>query len=149
VEQIQAYTLVSYCSIIIGSPLQMQYWLLQARTFVSHNSNTLKAIPVWAFSTGMPSDKIDSNREENIEKWLRRDLPNLRGHKLFLGLCQKEGLRWFICPEFTFSLHKKKAKFGDKRNWKQVNAWADEVEKEIRASRNRCLIYRSEAQCIH
>jgi menaquinone-dependent protoporphyrinogen oxidase len=133
--KVDAATLPSYSAIVVGSALHMASWLGPARSFIHSNAVTLKTKPVWAFSVGMPPTESDRAREEKMmDEKIRKDLPELRGHRLFQGRFYKKDLGWFLGAIWTCCVPKDKSKFGDERNWEVIEAWTDSIGKELRSA---------------
>jgi len=134
VSDIDAASLPSYSAIIIGSAIHMAGWLSPARHFIDSNAAALKLKPTWAFSVGMPPQEEERRKEEQmVEAKLRKIMPEIRGHKLFQGRFNKQDLPWIGRIIFTYCVPKEKTRWGDGRDWDEINAWADDVGKEIEA----------------
>jgi menaquinone-dependent protoporphyrinogen oxidase len=132
IKEVQAKSLAKYSTVIIGSAIHMASWLSPARRFIHTNAATLKSKPVWAFSIGMPPQEADRVEEElMMERKVRKELPELRGHRLFLGRFYKQDLGWLLGWIFTCCVPESKTKWGDERNWEAIDAWADMVGKEM------------------
>lgn len=134
IQDVKPASLPNYSTIIIGSAIHMLSWLTPARNFIHTNKETLKTKAVWAFSVGFPEKEEERVNEENmVGKKLAGDLPNMKGHKLFQGKFEKKDLGWFMGMIFTCCVPKKKTHWGDNRHWEDIEAWADEIGKQIRA----------------
>ncbi len=132
VKEVEASALSNYSAVIVGSAIHMGSWLSPASRFIRNNGQALKAKPVWAFSVGMPPQESDLvNEERMMDKKIRKQLPDLRGHKLFQGRFYKQDLGWFLGMIFTCCVPRNKTKFGDERKWDVIDAWADTIGKEI------------------
>ena len=133
VKEVRTASLPNYSAIIVGSAIHVGSWLGPARRFIHSNAAGLKAKPVWAFRVGMPAQEADRvNEELMMDGKIRKVVPDLRGHKLFQGRFYQQDLGWFLGMIFTCCVPRKKAKWGDARNWEDIEAWADNVGKEIR-----------------
>lgn len=62
-----------------------------------------------------------------MEKWLKKYVA-LRGHKLFQGDYKETDFNG--C--FGFLLRCFGGKFEDRRNWNQIDEWADSIVRELR-----------------
>lgn len=134
IKEVEASALPSYSAVIVGSAIHMGSWLSPATRFIRDNGQALKTEQVWAFSVGMPPQESDRVSEERmIEEKIRKHVPDLRGHKLFQGRFYKQDLGWFLGMIFTCCVPRSKTKWGDERNWENIEAWADSVGKEIRS----------------
>ncbi|KAK3342199.1 flavodoxin-like protein [Lasiosphaeria hispida] len=115
-----------YTIVIVGSAVHMQSWLSPARKFLHSERAALATRPVWAFSVGMPDTEVHAVKEEEmIEKNVRKEVPELRGHVLFKGRIEREHLPW--PGRLIFKWFPNIWKFGDFVEWDKVDAWADEV----------------------
>jgi hypothetical protein len=86
---------------------------------------------VWAFSVGM-MEGADKDREEAaVEKQVRAVLPELRCHKQFRGRFLDTDLNW-IMRMLLLCVSDDKSGRGDKRDWGEIEGWADDVAKEIK-----------------
>jgi menaquinone-dependent protoporphyrinogen oxidase len=136
VKEVQAASLPNYSAVIVGSAIHVGSWLGPARRFIHSNAAALKAKPVWAFSVGMPPQEVDrANEEIMMDTKIRKVVPDLCGHRLFQGRFYKQDLGWFLGMIFMCCVPKEKTKWGDARNWEDIEAWADNVGKEIRDRR--------------
>jgi len=117
-------------ALVIGSCIHTQSWINSASSFVKRNTTYLhdNPKPTWAFSVGMPpNDKGLKLEEQAMEKWLKKSLV-LRGHKLFRGAWDTKQMGGFF--RFFFSCFGGKTE--DKRDWGQIEGWADEIVQELR-----------------
>jgi menaquinone-dependent protoporphyrinogen oxidase len=118
--------------IIIGSSIHNRSWLTTASRYVKINALFLKEQPrpTWAFSVGMPKTGAAGLEEERIDKWLK-GLIEIKGHKLFEGQWQKGDIPWgFGWMFWLFG-----AKIEDRRDWDEIDKWADEIVAELRSSK--------------
>jgi menaquinone-dependent protoporphyrinogen oxidase len=133
IKEVPAASLPNYSGVVVGSAIHMGSWLSPARRFIRRNAAALKAKPVWAFSVGFPPEEADrANEELMMEKKIRKVVPDLRGHKLFNGRFYRQDLGCFLGMIFTCCAPREKTKWGDERNWEDIEAWADSVGKEIK-----------------
>lgn len=133
IQEVEATALPNYSAVIVGSAIHMGSWLSPASRFIRNNGQALKTKPVWAFSVGMPPQESDRvNEERMMDEKIRKHLPDLKGHKLFQGRFYKQDLGWFLGMIFTCCVPRSKAKWGDERNWQDIEAWADSVGNDIK-----------------
>lgn len=133
--RVEASALSNYSTIIVGSALHMGSWLDPAHSFIHSNAATLKTKPVWAFSVGMPAtESARVDEERMMDREVRTDMPELRGHRLFQGRLYKKDLGWFLGAIWTCCVPKEMSKWGDERNWDDIEAWADSIGKEARSA---------------
>jgi len=71
------------------------------------------------------------NEELLMDGKIRKVVPDLRGHKLFQGRFYKQDLGWFLGMIFTCCVPKEKTRWSDARDWDDIEAWADDLGKEI------------------
>ncbi|KEF53974.1 uncharacterized protein A1O9_09769 [Exophiala aquamarina CBS 119918] len=131
-KEVSATSLHTYSAIIVGSAIHAGLWLTPARHFIRDNSTTLSSQQVWAFSVGMPPNEEERmNEERMMDGKIRKVLPALRGHKLFQGRFKKQDLPWIIRIIFACCVPKNKTKWGDARNWEEIEVWSENVGREI------------------
>jgi menaquinone-dependent protoporphyrinogen oxidase len=132
IKDVSTASLSKYSAIIVGSAIHVGSWLGPAKHFIQNNSTALNSKQVWAFSVGMPP-REDARKEEEstMDKKIRKELPSLRGHKLFQGRFEKTDLPWVARIFFMCCIPKNKQKWGDLRNWEEIHAWADSVGREV------------------
>ncbi|EXJ53309.1 uncharacterized protein A1O5_13456 [Cladophialophora psammophila CBS 110553] len=134
INAVDVTSLPSYSAVVVGSAIHMGSWLSPARHFIHNNATVLKEKPVWAFSVGMPPKEEDRRKEEQMmEEKIRKTLPNLRRHELFEGRFNEKDLPWFGRVIISCCIPKEKTKFGDSRDWVEINAWAEGIGKDISA----------------
>jgi menaquinone-dependent protoporphyrinogen oxidase len=135
-KEVSAASLPTYSAIIVGSAIHVGSWLAPARHFIYDNSAALISQQVWAFSIGMPPNEEDrTNEERTMDGKIRKVLPDLRGHKLFQGRFEKQDLPWIIRIIFACCVPEEKTKWGDARNWEEIEAWSENVGREITSGR--------------
>lgn len=64
--------LLNYDGLILGSPIYGGNWLYEAESFLKHNANKLREIPIALFSVGMVAIKNTDNGKKEHEKALER-----------------------------------------------------------------------------
>lgn len=125
----KALSVEDFDVLVLGSAIHYQGWLKEAQAFVKRTSSYLhdNPKPTWAFSVGMPPDSGVASEEKVLEKWLRKYV-TLRGHKLFQGEYKESDFNG--C--FKLLLRCFGGKFEDRRNWYQIDEWADSIVQELR-----------------
>ena len=137
VEEVR--TASNYSAIIVGSAIHFNTWLYSAHRFIHSNAAVLKAKPVWAFNVGMAGHEAFRVDEElRIDRWIRKAVPDLRGHRLFHGRFYQQDVGWFLRLGFK---QREMARWGDERNWQVIEAWADGVGKEISGRANQGISF--------
>jgi menaquinone-dependent protoporphyrinogen oxidase len=122
-----------YDRVVLGSAVHDQRWLPEALDFVERNRAELTRVPLWAFSVGMTGA---------LPRWMRRGatlreeakirastLESLHplGHRLFSGVVRAEDLP----PLGRFLIRSAGGRFGDFRDWAEIDRWADEITASI------------------
>jgi menaquinone-dependent protoporphyrinogen oxidase len=126
-------------AVVLGSAIHQQAWLPEAMAFVQRHTNELVARPVWLFSVGMSASLPRAVRTSASKAQDRRlagalrDLVRPRGHRLFSGVAREEDF-----PRWTTVLFRMLgARFGDFRDWDQIEDWAREIAHDLRSARLR------------
>ncbi|KAF1810158.1 hypothetical protein P152DRAFT_101100 [Eremomyces bilateralis CBS 781.70] len=133
VSEVQPGSLPSYSVIVVASAIHAGSWINPGHCFVRTNKAVLQSKPVWAFSVGMPpTDEEHAAEEKAVAASLRKDLPDLRGHTLFQGAFFKEDMPWWMGMFIRF-IPKERQKWGDARNWEEIEGWADKLRNEVKA----------------
>jgi menaquinone-dependent protoporphyrinogen oxidase len=129
--------LSDFDAVVIGSCIHGFNWVVPPMKLIQSNVELLNREHklVWAFSVGAPlaiplwfgCGQAARKEEENMEKKLA-ELVKLRGHKLFGGEWRSTHLPpvfrqvWTCCG----------FKWGDYRDWEDVDKWTDGVINELR-----------------
>ena len=114
----------SYDGYVIGSAVYYGSWMKEATAFVESNSAWLARRPVWLFSSGPvgPAAPVDP-----------KELPALReaiaplDHRVFYGALDRHHLS--IGERIVVGAVR--APDGDYRDWREIDAWADEIALEL------------------
>ncbi len=114
-----------YDAAIIGGSLYVMRWHPEAHRFVRRHARTLRAMPVWLYSSG-PLDDSASRQDIPPVAQVRRLMERIdaRGHRTFGGR---------LAPEATGFPAAAMARdaSGDWRDLRQIRAWAAEVADEL------------------
>ena len=123
-----------YSFVLIGSAVHGFEWLPAATRFVHNNRTALSSSAVWAFSVGSPVHcprifklmGLVEDEKKMISTAINNDIKT-KEHVLLSGNIQKENFDksfrfWWTCLG---------GKWGDKRDWKEIDAWASKVATEI------------------
>jgi menaquinone-dependent protoporphyrinogen oxidase len=114
-----------YDAAVIGSAVYMGAWMKPAVSFLERSSEALSRIPIWLFSsgpiTGTDRDALSGKQTNALEA------ANPRGHHVFggvvdlskLGFVEKRIVKMVKAPE------------GDRRDWADVDAFADEIAQAL------------------
>lgn len=128
-------SLSEYDAIVLGSAIHGQAWLPEATGFVDGNAVALAGRPVWLFSVGMPAAL-----PRVMRRWAMREGPKAlkditarihpQGQRLFSGVIRPEHL-----PAVSrIILRLMGARFGDYRDWPEIDSWANQIASRLRAA---------------
>jgi menaquinone-dependent protoporphyrinogen oxidase len=124
----------AYDTVILGSPVYGQRWMSTATQFVRENADVLAARRVWLFSVGAFGDT--HRGIGGLMKKEPRDIGEItdaigpRDYRVFAGAIQRR--QWPLVSRMFF--HVFGGRFGDNRDWPQIDAWADGIAQMLRAS---------------
>ncbi|MCU1433941.1 MAG: flavodoxin [Pseudarthrobacter sp.] len=131
VEEVESVS--GYEAVIVGSAIHNQAWLSPAAAFFNRLAPELATRPVWAFSVGMADALPKPFRKRAAALQLKRvgellppDVP-LRGHVIFSGVYQSDQMPAPLRIVFRLA----GGRFGDLRNWADVNAWTDHIAADL------------------
>jgi len=126
-----------YDAVVLGSAIHQQAWLPEAMAFVQQHANELLARPVWLFSVGMSASlprvvrrSARAGQDRRLAGALR-DLVRPRGHCLLSGVAREEDFPGWTSAVFRLV----GARFGDLRDWDQVEDWARGIAHDLRSVR--------------
>ncbi|HTP19381.1 MAG TPA: flavodoxin domain-containing protein [Solirubrobacteraceae bacterium] len=126
-----------YEAVIIGSGVYGQRWIPSATEFVRRNRQALAARTVWVFSVGSFGDT-----HHVIGKLMRREPKEIgeiqdaihpREYRIFAGAIERH--QWPLGSRAFF--HAFGGRFGDNRDWPEIDAWADAIARSLSRSRGR------------
>jgi menaquinone-dependent protoporphyrinogen oxidase len=120
-------TLDAYDAVVLGAPVYDQSWPPEADAFVARNRNALAARPLWLFSVGSFGDTKHligplTYKEPRGIEGIRAEL-RPREYRVFQGVIQKH--QWPFRSRLFF--HAFGGRFGDRRDWPTIDAWADRI----------------------
>lgn len=126
----------AYRAFVLGSAVHGMAWLEEAKDFLRVNGDLLQTWPVWLFSVGIPAAlrgpwRRGAARKE--EAAVAEDLPGrvpYRGHRLLSGVIRPGHLP--LTGRVLFRLMG--CRYGDFRDWPAIDAWADQVVRELALS---------------
>ena len=132
IEQIANLSKFSY--IVVGSAVHGLQWLPVASSFLHNNAPALSKVPVWTFSVGSPTAVpkfmkmlgAEAKEQKALADAVNKDVKT-QGHILFSG----KFLREHASPLLGCIWSCLGGRFGDFRDWNQIEAWANEVGDEI------------------
>jgi menaquinone-dependent protoporphyrinogen oxidase len=123
-----------YDFVIIGSAVHNFMWIPASSSWLSRNGAALSNTPVWGFSVGTPfavgklaQRMMESKEEEqNLAEAIGRHV-KVEGHILFNG----RFLKSHATTKFNMWWRVMGGKFGDFRDWENIDKWAGEVGGKI------------------
>ena len=124
--------LSNYDGLILGSPIYGGNWLYEAESFLKHNRNKLRKIPIALFSVGMVTIKNVNNGKKEHERALERlpinhSLKNVIKVALFDGVSYRSNLPfWLRTLDFMAGTPQ-----GDFRKWNVIRDWAKRVGQDF------------------
>jgi menaquinone-dependent protoporphyrinogen oxidase len=121
------HSIAAYDSAVIGSGVYMGRWLGHARDFVDEHASELSRMPVWMFSSGPITDKVDPADAADGIRLL--EAAHGREHKLFAGKLDKDSLG-LLERTVVRMVH---PVYGDYRPWAEIEAWAKAIATELTA----------------
>jgi menaquinone-dependent protoporphyrinogen oxidase len=124
----------AYDAVVFGSPVYDQSWLPEGERFLRANADALARRPVWLFSVGAFGDThrvlggLVKRSPRQIGE-LRATL-HPRGDRFFAGAVQRHQWPWYGRLLFrAFG-----GRFGDNRDWRAIDGWAQEIARALRSS---------------
>ncbi len=126
-----------YDAFVIGSAVYQYHWLKEAKEFVSKNSSILAGRPVWLFSSGPTGLKTTDSKGRDLREVSGpkeidelRALIHPRDHRVFFGAFFPDKLTGAVG---WFARRVPKDQVGDFRNWKEIEAWTNEIANALPA----------------
>jgi menaquinone-dependent protoporphyrinogen oxidase len=129
---------------VIGSATYFGHWQKEAVQFVRDHCTVLTERPVWLFSSGPLGDdatdeqgrdlRAEAEPEELAEL---RDAARARNHRVFFGVLDPSrlGVRDRIVRALPAG--RKLLPEGDVRDWADIDAWAEDIARELTESSGR------------
>jgi menaquinone-dependent protoporphyrinogen oxidase len=123
--------LPEYDAVVFGSPVYDQRWLPEAQGFVRDREDWLSRRPVWLFSVGTFGD-----RKPLIGRFVPREPKEIaairertraQDYRVFAGVIDRH--QWPGASRILF--HLLGGRFGDNRDWPEVEAWADGIARSL------------------
>ena len=121
-----------YGAFVIGSAVYAGHWLKEAIGFVHDHEVALAARPVWLFSSGpvgRTATKVAPVRTAEVAEL--SSATAARGHRVFAGALDRkvvDGSELSFADRFVA---KRFVPDGDFRDWPAIDAWADEIAREL------------------
>ncbi|MGY1808318.1 flavodoxin domain-containing protein [Blastococcus sp. SYSU D00669] len=109
-------------AVVLGSAVYAGRWLDQARQYAALYADTLRARPVWLFSSG-PIGEPPFPPDEPHDAAPLTTLTGARDHRVFAGRLDQARLSFGERAMVTAM----RAPLGDFRDWPAIDAWAVEI----------------------
>lgn len=133
----------AYDALVLGSAIHNMKWLPPAGTFMRSHAAELSRRPVWLFSVGSLGDTSSffgartgrllqrmRNGKDAEEMAGFREAVRPRAHHNFAGAV--EASHWNAIGGLFLKLLG--GSYGDHRDWRDIDAWADAIARELRTT---------------
>jgi len=117
-------------AVVLGSPIYSHRWEREALDFCRRNATALAGHPVWTFSVGWPAHGAGGPPEDARDLGEVHRLVDVREHRFFFGALDPAELP--LPQRLAFRLRGRTA--GDLRDWAAIDAWTDEITRQLTAS---------------
>ena len=135
-------SLETYDAVVLGSAVHNQAWLSEAAAFVNAQASALARRPVWLFSVGSVGETSSflGQRTTRFIRRRRKDTTQLAGfrkaihprdHRYFAGAIERS--HWNVLGDLF--LRAFGGSYGDHRDWGDIDAWADEIARQLKTDR--------------
>ncbi|MFI5450469.1 MAG: flavodoxin domain-containing protein [Candidatus Bathyarchaeia archaeon] len=130
----------AYDAFVLGSAVFIGHWMKEAKQFAMKNSAILSTRPIWLFSSGPTGtsqrdakgwDLLDPNVSGPKELEELREKLRFRDHRIFLGAFDPKDLDFFSRQFFKSAAIREATPIGDFRNWKEIEAWCNEIASSL------------------
>jgi len=132
-----------YDAVVLGSAIHNRAWLPQAAAFVQAHRGELAVRPVWLFSVSSVGDTnsffgpqvgqlMRRMRKESKEIAGFRTALRARDHRNFTGAVERS--HWNLAGHVF--LKACGGSYGDHRDWKDIDLWADHIARQLLAVEN-------------
>jgi menaquinone-dependent protoporphyrinogen oxidase len=133
------HNLSDYSAFVIGSAVFLGKWMNEASDFILRNRDTLTTRPVWLFSSGplVTELKDKQGRDPREGALLSKELEKLttaahpRDHGVFFGALDSNRLSFSHKTIRKMPAARAVMPEGDFRNWKDIEAWTDNIAREL------------------
>jgi len=131
-----------YDAFVVGAAAYMFHWLKDATKFVQRNRALLDERPTWLFSSGpIGTDTVDKQGRDILEVTVPKEFAGLRdaihprGEKVFFGAMDPGAKPIGLAERFVALMPAGKEALprGDFRDWPAIDAWADDIARELSA----------------
>lgn len=119
-----------YGAVVLGSAVYTAHWLPAARELATRCAEDLRHRPVWVFSSGLATQPAASANSPHELLALMNDIGAL-GHRSFAGRLQRSELAFAERALIAGA----RAKEGDHRDFRAVEAWAGQIVQHLHTLR--------------
>lgn len=119
-------SLAGYDAVVIGSGIYAGRWVGEAKQFVEAHAAELKALPVWAFSSG-PLGNPPKPDEVPADGVAMAEQSGAREHRIFAGKLDRSKLGFGERAIVGMV----KAPYGDFRDWTTIHDWAEGIARSL------------------
>lgn len=128
-EQIE--DVAAFDAVILGSPVYDGSWLPAATELVRREAAGFAGRPVWLYSVGSFGD-----RHRLFGRMIRREPREIgelqraarpRDYRVFAGVIERD--RWPLKGRLVYRALG--GRYGDNRDWPEIDAWADEIARAL------------------
>ncbi|WP_369045480.1 flavodoxin domain-containing protein [Sinomonas sp. P10A9] len=141
VEEVDDVT--PYDAVVLGSAAYMYHWMREATAFAKRHQSELAERPVWLFSSGPVGEEtvdkegrdiLESSEPKEFEKFA--DLLHVRDGRVFFGAWDPSAPPVGLAERAMSHLPAAKGALpaGDFRDWADIEAWAQTIANELKAS---------------
>jgi len=122
----QVESLAGYDAVVIGSGIYAGHWVAEAKHFVEEHADELRALPVWAFSSG-PLGEPPKPDEDPADGLAMAERSGAREHRVFAGKLDRAKLGFGERAIVGMV----KAPYGDFRDWSTIHQWAEGIAQSL------------------
>lgn len=121
---------------VLGSAVHSQAWLPEAEEFVRANQGWLANVSVWLFSVGLARALGGMWERQAAEP---KGIPRMREvtspeeHRILAGVVWRSQLP----PLGRLVYAAMRGRYGDFRNWDEIDLWADEIARRLTSTDER------------
>ncbi|MFJ8743335.1 flavodoxin domain-containing protein [Embleya sp. NPDC127516] len=123
-----------YDAFVLGSAIRNGRWLPPAEAFLRGHAADLDGRPGWLFSVGLTrivAGRLGRRTPEPAQVACFREVMRIHEHHVFAGALDKDDLPWFGRNLYRML----RGHYGDYRDWGEIDAWADDIARTLRAGR--------------
>ena len=118
-----------YDAAVVGSAVYVGKWMKDVRAFLEASRESLRAMPVWMFSSGPLGDGSQRPGDLAEVRAFAEDV-HARDHRVFAGSLDKADLTMAERAAVKI-VH---APYGDARDWDEIRSWAKTIATELTLS---------------